>query len=139
MFASRGVAAGTATGQLAESVDVFPTLAELAGVPAPAGPQPVDGVSLAAVLTDPAARVRDHAYHVYPKRRLGRAVRTARYRLVEWTPHGEPAGPAELELYDYEADPPETRNLAAGRPAVVAGLRAILARHPASVTRGERP
>lgn len=35
-----------------------------------------------------------------------------------------------LELYDYEADPAETRNLAADRPEVVAPLRALLARQP---------
>ena len=139
IFAGPGITAGAATGQLAESVDVFPTLAELAGLPAPAGPQPIDGTSLVPVLKDPAARVRDHAFHVYPKQRLGRAVRTARYRLVEWTPHGKPDAPAEFELYDYEEDPLETRNLAADRPAVVERLRAILANHPTPVTRGEKP
>ena len=33
------------------------------------------------VLKNPEARVRDHAY---PKAKLGRAIRTERYRLVEW-------------------------------------------------------
>jgi iduronate 2-sulfatase len=42
---------------------------------------------------------------------LGRAVRTARYRYVEWraVDNGEVLG---SELYDYEADPDETANLA---------------------------
>ena len=35
-----------------------------------------------------------------------------------------------LELYDYEADPAETKNLAAEQPAIVAQLRAILAKQP---------
>ncbi|MCA9046999.1 MAG: sulfatase-like hydrolase/transferase, partial [Planctomycetaceae bacterium] len=90
---------GSSTRQLAESVDVFPTLAELAGLPAPAGPQSIDGISLVPVLKDPSVRVRDHAYHAYPKAKMGRAIRTERYRLVEWKKPGAPADTAELELY----------------------------------------
>lgn len=123
---------GSATRQPAESVDIFPTLAELAGLPAPAGPQPIDGRSLVPTLRDPAARVREHAFHAYPKARLGRAIRSERYRLVEWSEWNEsPAAEPELELYDYAEDPLETRNLAAERPQVVARLRQILAAYPA--------
>ena len=39
---------------------------------------------------------------------------------------GAPADNAVLELYDYENDPLETKNLAAEKPDVVAKLRAIL-------------
>lgn len=134
LFVAPGVAKpGSSTRQLAESVDVFPTLAELAGLPPPVGPQPMDGVSLVPVLRDPSARVRDHAFHAYPKAKIGRAIRTERYRLVEWKKPGAPAETAELELYDYEADPLETKNLAAEQPDVVKQLRAILAKHPEAV------
>ena len=131
---------GTATRQLAETVDLFPTLAELAGLPPPDVPQPRDGVSLVPVLRDPAARVRDHAYHSYPRQRdgvqvIGRAIRTERHRLVEWKRPGAPADTADLELYDYAADPLETNNLAPAQPGVVAELRAILARHPEAKVR----
>jgi len=61
---------------------------------------------------------------------LGRAVRTARYRLVEWKKIGTPADTADLELYNYQTDPLETKNLAATQPEVVARLRALLDRHP---------
>ncbi len=131
IFVAPGVAApGGSTRQLAETVDLFPTLAELAGLPSPAGPQPVDGASLVSVLRDPAARVRDHAFHAYPKAKIGRAVRTERYRLVEWRSPGEPPESAQWELYDYEADPLETRNLAAEKSELVRNLREILTRHP---------
>ena len=63
-------------------------------------------------------------------RAIGRAIRTERYRLVEWKKIGEPAATAELELYDYEADPLERKNLAAAQPEIVAQLRALLAKHP---------
>lgn len=119
------------TRQPAETVDIFPTLAELAGLPAPAGPQKIDGLSLVPVLRDPAKQIRDHATHCYPRgERIGRAIRTTRYRIVEWKVPGAAPETADLELYDYETDPLETKNLAASQPAVVAELRAILARHP---------
>ena len=104
-------------------------------MPAPSGPQPVDGISLVPVLKDAAARVRDHAYHAYPKQKLGCAVRTERYRLVEWRAVGKPAETAEYELYDYESDPQETRNLAADNPDVVSALKEILARYPKPLPR----
>jgi iduronate 2-sulfatase len=86
------------------------------------------------VLRDPAARIRDHAYHAYDSGKVvGRAVRTDRYRLVEWkAPDADPAT-AEFELYDYRDDPAETVNLAAERPRVVAELMRILATHPEAV------
>lgn len=123
-----GLKAGAASDALVESVDLYPTLCELAGLPAPGG---LDGASFLPQLRDPAAPGKEAVLHVYPRGpRLGRALRTARHRLVEWKPPGAPAEAAELELYDYEADPGETRNLAAAQPETVATLRALLARYP---------
>jgi iduronate 2-sulfatase len=61
---------------------------------------------------------------------IGRAIRTQRHRLVEWKKPGEAPERAILELYDYEADPAETKNLAARTAEVVAELRKLLATHP---------
>ncbi|MEM9479067.1 MAG: sulfatase [Verrucomicrobiota bacterium] len=130
---------GSSTRQPAESVDVFPTLTELAGLPAPAGPQPIDGRSLVPVLKDPEARVRDHAFHAYPKSKFGRSIRTERYRLVEWLPLNNRSAEAEYELYDYEKDPLETRNLAGELTSVVDELKAILAKYPQPKPRDARP
>ncbi|MFM7180444.1 MAG: sulfatase [Verrucomicrobiales bacterium] len=124
---------GGHTSQPTESVDVFPTLAELAGLPAPSGPQPINGLSLVPVLKDPAARVRDHAYHIYPKGKFGRAIRTERYRMVEWKKPGAKADTAEYELYDYQNDLPETRNLRDELPCVLKKLKATLASYPGAV------
>lgn len=123
-----GLKPGVAGHTMVESVDLYPTLCELAGLPAP---KELDGISFAPALRDPSVQVDNVAIHVYPRgERLGRAVRTERYRLVEWKKPGDPAESAILELYDYEKDPDETRNIAADRPAVVAELRAILAKEP---------
>jgi iduronate 2-sulfatase len=116
---------------LVETVDIYPTLCELVGLPTPTGPQPIDGKSVVSVLTNPAANVRDHAYHCFPRgKRLGRAIRTARYRLVEWKPWDADSAGIEYELYDYESDPLETTNLATAKPDIVAQLKRLLASHP---------
>lgn len=126
----------SSTGHLVESVDLYPTLAELAGLAAPQGAQPIDGISLVAVLKDPSARLRDHAYHAYPKQKLGRAIRTERYRLVEWKAIGKPTATAIYELYDYQLDPHETQNQAATHPEVVEELKLTLAAYPEAVAAG---
>jgi iduronate 2-sulfatase len=113
---------------MVESVDIYPTLCELAGLSAPAG---LDGKSFVPVLRDATAPTKDHIIHVFPRNQLlGRAARTARYRLVEWKKPGAAPETAEIELYDYESDPLESKNLATEKPEVVAKLRAMLAQEP---------
>ncbi len=130
---------GSVTSQLAETVDLFPTLSELAGLPAPSGPQPIDGVSLVPVLKNPGARVRDHAYHAYPRGgKLGRAIRTQRYRLVEWKKHSDENGKVEYELYDYKTDPWETQNHHIAKQKTVEKLKKILSKYPSPETRTRR-
>lgn len=123
-----GQAKGAASQSLVESVDIYPTLCELAGLPVP---KDLDGRSVASAVKDPQAATKEAIVHVYPRgNRLGRAVRTKRYRLVEWKTIGAAPDTAEFELYDYEKDPLETANIAADQPQIVAELRAILAKHP---------
>ena len=108
-------ARGAGTASLAELVDLYPTLAELAGLDVPAQ---AAGTSLVAVLEDPAATVRESAYTValsraerdrpqwhYP-RVMGETIRTERYRYTEWA-----GGIMGVELYDYRADPAELTNV----------------------------
>ena len=125
---------GTVTRQLAETVDIYPTLAELAGLDQPTGPQSMDGLSLVPVLKNPQQTVRDHAFHCYPKGgRIGRAIRTERYRLVEWKKIGAAQATAEFELYDYLLDPRELKNIAEENPTVLSRLKKILGRHPEAI------
>ncbi|MEZ6111712.1 MAG: sulfatase [Pirellulaceae bacterium] len=121
---------GAVTRQLAESVDLYPTLASLAGLPTPTGPQPIDGIDLTQALGDPMIRLRDHAFHAYPKQKLGRAIRTERYRLVEWRRWQDPSDTPVYELYDYDQDHFETANLAQRKPEIVADLKETLAKYP---------
>lgn len=52
------------------------------------------------------------------------------FRLVEWKEPGASPDSAILELYDYESDPNETKNIAAERLEIVEELRSTLAREP---------
>lgn len=116
------------TDALIESVDIYPTVAELAGLPVPTD---IDGRSFASVIADPSTKARPYVTHVYPRgQQIGRAIRDSRYRMVEWKVPGKPADSAEVELYDYQADPLETVNLADTNPQVVQTMRAKLAEHP---------
>lgn len=135
---------GTRTRALAETVDLYPTLAELAGLPVKDVPQGLDGTSLVPLLKDPALAGKPAVFHAYPRspknrNLIGRALRTARYRLVEWKVPGAPAESADLELYDYDTDPAESRNLAAERPDAVRELRSLLATVPEAKPQFRRP
>lgn len=109
-----------------EFVDVYPTLADLAGLPAPAG---VEGVSFKPLLADSGRAWKKGAFSQYPRgipqkgAGMGYTVRNERYRLVEWRVKGEVAA---VELYDHQADPAETVNLAAD-PAHAEALKSLKA------------
>lgn len=116
--------AGRKTDAIVEFVDIYPTLAELAGLPLPNG---LEGTSVVPLLDDPNAPWSKSAISEYPKGgRQGTAIRTDRYRYVEWR---DKAGKlADRELYDHQTDPQENQNVA-GKPentAVVERLAAEL-------------
>ncbi|WP_020530126.1 sulfatase [Flexithrix dorotheae] len=121
------------SGQLFETVDIYPTLSALAGFDLPDCPQPIDGMNMLPVLKNPQLRIRNHAYHAYPKNRnqlVGCAIRTDRYRMVEWTDVYNPKTEKVYELYDYQEDPLETKNYAKEKPDIIAELKTILGTHP---------
>lgn len=118
-----------------ELVDLYPTLAELCGI------QPkvkLDGRSLVPLLSQPAAEWSKPAVTMVVRNPgaagkkaqarmvTGRSLRTQRYRLTEWN-HGEDG----IELYDYDTDPRELKNLATdpAQAGVVKELRAKLQAH----------
>ncbi len=54
---------------------------------------------------------------------MGYTMRTDRYRLVLWRDHRDPgAEPIFVELFDHEADPGETKNIAKNHPELVREL-----------------
>lgn len=122
---------GSVTDQFAESVDVYPTLAKLAGLDKPNGPQPIDGIDLTPVLKDGSKEIKNHAYHAFPMGGyLGEAIRTDRYRMIRWTPMRKNKKEVLYELYDYVNDAKETKNIAEEKPEVVSEMLAILEQYP---------
>ena len=94
------------TRALVESVDLFPTLVELAGLPPSSG---LEGTSLVPLLTQPDRPWKRAAFSQYPRKgRMGHALRTDRYRYVKWTLNNQVVA---TELYDYQSDPQGDINL----------------------------
>jgi iduronate 2-sulfatase len=92
-----------------ELVDLYPTFADLCGLPAP---EKLDGRSLRPLLTNPKAHWIQPAVTqvVHPqdnKKIMGYSVRTEHWRYTEWD-----GGAAGVELYDHLKDPNEYANLA---------------------------
>ncbi len=107
-------AAGRKSASLAEFIDIYPTLADVCGLPKP---KDVEGVSLKPVLDDASARVRPVAISQYPrsdagKTLMGYSIRDDRWRLTLWRDRKDNAIHA-TELYDETNDPHETVNVAA--------------------------
>tara|TARA_R110002050_G_scaffold273113_2_gene417120 strand:- start:14493 stop:16001 length:1509 start_codon:yes stop_codon:yes gene_type:complete len=132
LFVAPGVTKpGSSSNQLVETVDIYPTLAELAGFSKPKVSQPLDGISLVPVLKDESIIIKDHAYHAYINMGyLGEAIRTEQYRMVRWTNIKSTEAKVLYELYDYDNDPLETKNIAADKPKVVKELEGILNSYP---------
>jgi iduronate 2-sulfatase len=94
--------------RMVQSLDLYPTLVELCGLPPVTG---LEGRSLTPLLADPASRWDDPAFSVWSEdgRTLhGVAVRTEDWRYVEFGPNGSNGA----MLFDPHKDPLEMTNLA---------------------------
>lgn len=122
--------AGSTDGRLVSSVDLAPTLLELAGAPIP---RAVEGRSLVPLIAGRARGWRNSLLieyftdRVMPRvRNMGyRAVRTERWKYIHYT------GLRDMdELYDLRRDPYEMRNLAgqARARSTLESMRSELAR-----------
>ncbi len=115
----RSKANGQRCNQLVESLDIFPTVCELTGVPVP---ESLDGKSAANLLNDPKAPHGNAAFSQFVRNSLmGASIRTDRWRYVEWREMKD--GSVKFrELYDHQNDPDENRNVAGVNPQVIADL-----------------
>jgi len=115
--------AGQKTRALVEFVDIYPTLAELAGLSLPSH---LEGRSFVPLLNNPAQMWKKAAFSQYlrpgKEKFMGRSIRTDRWRYTEWTDAKNKL--VGVELYDEQNDPQENVNIAgdAANQSVIAEL-----------------
>ena len=161
---------GKKTDALVELVDMYPTLAELAGLELP---EHLEGQSFAPLLDNPNAAWKNAVFSQFPSpalrewaanpltpemretyfgplieevegrimeqqgknwnrdlfenKLMGYSMRTERYRFVAWKDRTNPeAEPVDVELYDHQTDPSETKNIADEHPELIVELTAQL-------------
>lgn len=122
-YGPRWVPAGTVVEETVQTLDVYPTLLELCGIPAPDG---IQGVSLTPLLRGSGTwRPRPAYASQFSEKKVVEetkdiasfAVVSRGYRLVQNVKR--PEGHAEFELYDHRNDPLNARDLAAEMPEKV--------------------
>ncbi|MFI3261882.1 MAG: sulfatase [Rikenellaceae bacterium] len=104
--------AGTPTDALVATVDIYPTLCELAGIEAPEG---LDGTSIVPIINNPKAKTRNEVMSYWTD---AVTLRTDRYRLSLYN-NGKKQG---IALFDHSIDPNETIDLSKHNPKVVSKL-----------------
>ena len=108
----RTASKGKATNSLVELVDLFPTLADLCGLPYPSH---LEGKSFRSVIFDPSVETRSEAYSEFTRNgALGRSIRTDQFRYIEWRDQ-KTEEIVFRELYDHAMDPGENVSIA-GNP-----------------------
>lgn len=100
IIAGPGLPKGKSTAAFTYLFDIFPTLCELAGVPAPAG---VFGESLRPLWDGSKSSLRDTVFLPYIQ--VQRAVRDERWKLIRYPKLGH------SQLFDLQNDPDETQSV----------------------------
>ena len=107
MALAPGLAKKQHTNKPVELLDLYPTLADLCGLKAPAN---LEGQSLRPLLTNPQSGewTKPAVTQVWHNPKAwGYSLRTERWRYTEWM-----EGKAGRKLYDHANDPDEVHNLA---------------------------
>lgn len=115
IIAAPGKKKGVKSDALVELVDLYPTLAELSGLPIP---ENLEGTSMAPLLTNPNLPWKNAAFSQFPRpwiykedpSLMGYAIRTNTHRYIEW--HDFKTGEVKgKELYNHQTDPGELTNI----------------------------
>jgi len=114
-----GISRGVTTESLAEFVDIYPTLCDLADLKKPGH---LEGISLLPVLKNPRKEVNKVAVSQYPRGRglgydnkneiMGYSIRAGNYRYTRWQKYENPDEVTAIELYDHSEAKKAMENLA---------------------------
>ena len=142
------ISAGVVSDEPAGLVDVLPTVCGLLAIEPPE--VHLDGSNLSPILTGDGAEFRRHQplfWHLQKSRPIV-ALRDGKYSLVAdpdyelstdnmfdeaWIPKIKQGGYKNFRLYDLEADPTQSKDLAADRPEIIARMKRSLLEINASV------
>lgn len=114
---------GYISDKLIELVDLYPTICELAKLPAP---EYIEGLSFLPLLSNGDLEWKKGAFSEHPRGDIeGKTIRTERYRYVEWRAPKTKTRVGQ-ELYDHKADPLETTNIASGNSELCRELSKML-------------
>jgi iduronate 2-sulfatase len=104
---------------LAEFVDIYPTLCDLAGLKKPGH---LEGKSLVPILKNPTSEVNKVAISQYPRGKslgydnkseiMGYSIRSGNYRYTRWQKYENPLEVVAVELYDHSESALADVNLA---------------------------
>ncbi len=107
---------GDKTDAVVETIDIYPTLCELTGVPVPVG---LSGNSLGGLLKDPSTGGGSAISYWNAME----SIRTPQFRLIR---HRSKGTETAYELYDHSGSDGETTNLAPTRPDLVKELSSLI-------------
>ncbi|MDG1875671.1 MAG: sulfatase [Mariniblastus sp.] len=104
-----GMARGTSSNSIVELVDLYPTLADLAGLPIS---EQLEGKSFVSILKNPDAKTKTIALSQYPRRGslMGYSMRTSSHRLTKWIDL-KSGDIRATELYSYSHSQIELENI----------------------------
>lgn len=106
---------GNPANAVVQSVDIYPTLVQMAGLQLP---YKMNGVSLVPILQNPSTVSTTNAFSYFNN---GISMRTKRYRITKYYRNRE-----RVELYDYTNDPFETQNITSKNKKVTDSLLKLL-------------
>jgi arylsulfatase A len=116
------IKAGTTSDHVGANWDMWATFAELAGGSAPAG---TDGISIVPTLLGRAGqKTHDALYWEFHARGASQAVRTGKWKGIRQGIAKLPDAP--IELYDLQADPSESKDVAAAHRDVVRRIASLM-------------
>ena len=125
-----GIDSPRTTAYPAGAMDIFPTIAQVAGLPASAMLQPQDGLSLAPLMAgETGPRKKPIPFHS----RGRSALIDNDYKILSFSKNPKGKKPARVELYNLAKDAAESNNLINKEPEIAKKMKSRLRRSVKSI------